>query len=37
MLNVYCYIKNMKLVKYCNIFIFVKTNTMIINMCYKLN
>ena len=37
MLNMYCYIKNMKLVKCCNIFIFAKTNILITNMCHKSN
>ena len=35
MLNMYCYIKNMKLVKCCNIFIFAKTNVLIINIYNK--
>ena len=35
MLNVYCYRKNIKLEKYCNIFIFDKTNYLIISIRIK--
>lgn len=37
MLNVYCYQKNIKLEKYCNIFIFNKTNYLTISIGLKQN